>query len=251
MRLSQVSDDLFDSFRNLYLAFELLLAHIAPKTEKGEGAWLCRALAEADRLVPLAQTYGSKAGKVVEDIYKEIYQGVRCRVFHAKSNNYLTSQRASDRAIVASAYDKLSRMVFLLAEKVLHANRVGGGITFYGFELGAKPLAEKSIALVSDNPSPIDESETIESAFSNSIAMDTRHAPELSSPGRVAVFGEVACTKLSALRAIRRFGLEHGKQLRATWTVEAELMYDGIHLLQGQHNLQMKNARSPRSLFPA
>jgi hypothetical protein len=239
-RLSQVSDDLFDSFRSLYLAFELLLAHVAPKTENREREWLHRALRQVDALVPLAPAYSSKSGNVVEEIYKDIYQGVRCKIFHAKSRDYLTPQHAADRAIVSAAYDKLSRIVLLIAEKVLNATRIGGGITFYGFELGAKPLAENSTALVSDNPSPFDKSETIESAFSNSIAMDTRHAPELSSPGRIAVLGEVECTKLSSLRAIRRFGLKNSNKLMACWTVEADLMYEGIDLLQGQHNLQMK-----------
>lgn len=58
-RLSQLSDDLFDSFRNVYLALESILDAIAPQRTspfKGEGTWFRRALAEAGTIVDLAAT---------------------------------------------------------------------------------------------------------------------------------------------------------------------------------------------------
>jgi hypothetical protein len=46
-RLSQVSDDLFDAFRNMYLAFELLLSAKYPKGKEREIDWLRASLASA------------------------------------------------------------------------------------------------------------------------------------------------------------------------------------------------------------
>ena len=116
-RLSQTTDDLFDSFRNVYLAFELLLEHIAPiNAGEREGRWLKRALTTANAAVSLAQAYPATTGNVVEEIYNKIYKAIRCRVFHAKSGQSLTPQRTSDRRTVAAGSEKLARLVLLLAE---------------------------------------------------------------------------------------------------------------------------------------
>ncbi len=79
IRLSEVTDDLFDAFRNMYLAFEALLEHVAPRQiNEREGAWLKRALATVDRSTSLSKAYISTTGNIVEDIYKEIYVYIRC-----------------------------------------------------------------------------------------------------------------------------------------------------------------------------
>ena len=59
-RLSQTTHDLFDAYRNAYLALESVLSDIAPqrmkgsKPAEGEGAWFKRALGEAARLLSLS-----------------------------------------------------------------------------------------------------------------------------------------------------------------------------------------------------
>ena len=54
-RLSQLTDDLLDSFRNIYLALESILDHLAPQRTTSplerEGSWFRRALTEADKIV--------------------------------------------------------------------------------------------------------------------------------------------------------------------------------------------------------
>ena len=55
-RLAQVTDDLFDAFRNLYLALESILAQIAPQKRnppEPEGVWLRRALGEVKNRIDL------------------------------------------------------------------------------------------------------------------------------------------------------------------------------------------------------
>jgi hypothetical protein len=61
-RMSQTTDDLFDAFRNIYLALESVLSHIAPvrmrpngRSDEGEGQWLKRALNVAVQTVDLKQ----------------------------------------------------------------------------------------------------------------------------------------------------------------------------------------------------
>ena len=60
LRLSQATDDLFDAYRNAYLALESILSTITPQKSKGpgkagesEGQWLKRALTKADTMTDL------------------------------------------------------------------------------------------------------------------------------------------------------------------------------------------------------
>jgi hypothetical protein len=50
LRMSETTDDLFDAFRNVYLALESLLNRLQPRTPgEGEGTWLKRALTWSTR----------------------------------------------------------------------------------------------------------------------------------------------------------------------------------------------------------
>ena len=85
-RLSQLTDDLFDSFRNVYLALESILDHLAPqRPREREGEWFRRALSEAGKIINLAGHAPKGAPDPVEALYDELYLSTRNLVFHAKS----------------------------------------------------------------------------------------------------------------------------------------------------------------------
>ncbi len=78
-RVSESSTDLFDSFRNLYLAIESLLSHVVPPTTKpngnpeGDGDWLERALRVVGRTVDLS-LYAPPSRKAPHNaIHHELY----------------------------------------------------------------------------------------------------------------------------------------------------------------------------------
>ncbi len=79
-RLSQVSDDLFDSYRNAYLAFECLISGESAKPRnEPELDWLIR--------VSKASFAGSIPGSIhIESTLTEIYKVGRLPLFHAKMN---------------------------------------------------------------------------------------------------------------------------------------------------------------------
>lgn len=83
-RLAQLSPDLFESYRNLWLCFELLLSSVIPlKERESERTWLKRAFKELKGINP-----DSKLTKILESTtinpFKELYEDTRCRIFHAK-----------------------------------------------------------------------------------------------------------------------------------------------------------------------
>lgn len=92
-RLAQVTDDLFDAFRNSYLALEAMLSSIAAQRLKPdgrpaerEGDWFRRALGIASTHVDLYRyTVEGNPATAIDDIFDEIYVKTRTAVFHAKA----------------------------------------------------------------------------------------------------------------------------------------------------------------------
>jgi hypothetical protein len=73
----------------MFLAFESLLDHVAPKQpNEGETAWLERALtdATATRGLDLSR-FAKPRNKPVQDFLGAHYSSVRCAIFHAKSSS--------------------------------------------------------------------------------------------------------------------------------------------------------------------
>jgi hypothetical protein len=86
-RRSQTTDDLFDSFRNLYLALESILDHIAPQLpNEKEGQWFRRALTETHSRINLSRFAPRGAADPVDEVYRQLYTSTRNLLFHAKGS---------------------------------------------------------------------------------------------------------------------------------------------------------------------
>jgi hypothetical protein len=84
-RLSQLTDDRVEAFRNAYLAFESILTlqyprHVFPPRRAGgraryesEGVWLERALRAVDSTNPLNQVFVSRTGDCVQEFIQDVY----------------------------------------------------------------------------------------------------------------------------------------------------------------------------------
>ncbi len=89
-RYSQAAQNLFDSYRNMFLALESLLDYVEPKQSgEGETEWLKRALTTVVRLrgLSLAAFTKAQSNDQVDDFLDAHYSAVRCGVFHAKSSS--------------------------------------------------------------------------------------------------------------------------------------------------------------------
>ncbi len=117
-RLAQTCDDLFDSFRNMYLAFELLLSSSYPKVKEQEIQWLRRALTSSDSDLRLAQLVPRGTGDPVAYVIQTVYENARLPLFHAKDGRtYFTPfVSAADRAAVENALKLLTSIVVRMAE---------------------------------------------------------------------------------------------------------------------------------------
>ena len=156
-RLSQSSSDLFEAYRNLFLAFEALLNTICPKNRReGEAAWLKRSLTTVNSRSSLAHFVTSGNGNPVEYILTSQYSNVRCKLQHAKFPAATLPHSHLNPMMVKKAYGELIRIWRQIAGSYLHVPTGGGVITYAGFELmmtnGFREGA--SIVYTSDNSPP-------------------------------------------------------------------------------------------------
>lgn len=127
-RLSKESEDLFESFRNMYLAFENLLHDFTQKERnEREGDWLKRALKELEEThnVRISQIFTryqppqsdkERNEKIYELIHRELYTNVRCKIFHFKQESLcLIPGRLKDQEIVAWALHEITRIFIAMA----------------------------------------------------------------------------------------------------------------------------------------
>ena len=133
-RMSEITDDLFDAFRNIYLALESLLDIVAPIKRKQNGRWesedewFKRALTEAAKNLDLRRYLRHSTGNPQHDIYDELHNRVRARVFHAKATRQpFLPQDLSDRAQVSDAKDRYARLYLDLTQESLGIRTRHGG----------------------------------------------------------------------------------------------------------------------------
>jgi len=135
-RMSQVTDDLFDAFRNIYLALESILSALEPiqlgpngRAVESEETWFKRALSLVAKDVDLSTFSPGGSGNHVHDIYDELHNRVRNRVFHAKDGlQPLLPQSLESRAHVSEAKERYSALYLEIAGGYFGAPLVTGSI---------------------------------------------------------------------------------------------------------------------------
>lgn len=119
-RLSQVSDDLFDSYRNAYLAFECLIS--------GESAKQLRER-ELDWLIRVSKASFSSAipgGINIEQTLRAIYELGRLPLFHAKMSETFFTPQGDEREHLHKLLDDLTFLLISFLGHKLGHSAVGG-----------------------------------------------------------------------------------------------------------------------------
>ncbi|MDA3936068.1 MAG: hypothetical protein PF636_04270, partial [Actinomycetota bacterium] len=178
-RLSQCTDDLFDAFRNTYLAMESVLSDIAPRTSsEPEGKWLMRAMETAQSSVDLSPYLGCSADKVPASFYDRVYKSVRCPLFHARDMG-LDSASLEDRALVMAGYRYCVECFIALAAERYNFQVSGGvGLTAEGFALLDTMLGAITIQVGTG---------TSEDVFGPLVELSTKELPQ--QPNRIRAIG--------------------------------------------------------------
>lgn len=104
-RLSQLSEDLFDAYRNAYLALECIISDESPKkSRESEPDWLKRVLQG-----PLATSV--PGGISIPITVDAIYKLGRLPLFHAKTGNLFYVPQGVERGEIQASLDTLHRLL--------------------------------------------------------------------------------------------------------------------------------------------
>lgn len=209
-RLSQLSDDLFDSFRNIYLALESILDHLAPQRTtpplEREGEWFRRALTEADKVVSLAGHAPRGAPDPVEALYDELYVSTRNLVFHAKSTRaYLLPHSSPERRAVEETARRAAYLYIALAEKVVHLRPPGSGWFAGAWRMHIDGLAPRLGIVVTNDPAPFSADDTaINPSGGVVVELSVTRASELDRPFEHAFLGVGEGAEVARLAQVTR-----------------------------------------------
>ena len=241
-RMSQTTADLFDAFRNLYLALESVLSHIAPvrlrpdgRPAEGESQWTRRALAAADvalRRHNVAMSLASYAlspasGDAVGDVYAELYSSVRTAIFHAKQGRvFALPQDQRDRAQVEEALGRYASLYTDLAEVVLGVRFLRSVLAPAGFAAMATIVDSWEVGFSSEIYSDIEDFDV--AAASRLHVLPTVRAPELESPFRAAVLGSAPVSSEHPATEIRTLAARSAGQPVTMEPLSAELSLEGV-----------------------
>ncbi|WP_156173757.1 hypothetical protein [Cupriavidus basilensis] len=133
-RLSQLATDIYEAYRNLYLAFEALAEHIFPRMPKErEGDWIRRAFEGAHDKYSLAGLVPENCRNPGDYLFGTLYKHVRCNLFHSQSADSILPYYQVDATAVQHAYEALLRVWRHISAHALGTSSGGGVVTHQGF----------------------------------------------------------------------------------------------------------------------
>jgi hypothetical protein len=252
-RLAQTTDDLFDAYRNMYLAFEVLLSTQKPKI-KGEKEidWLRRSLSAVSGDIPLAGLSAKPGTDIVETILDEIYQNARLPLFHAKEGGgYYIPQDSLARGPVSHALGILTQLVLRMADKLYSARRMSGGVFFGWVYNNVRTQLGSCTMYASDYDGPIDATERDLShpRFKSALTIPCRIAPEFQRADEPALMATVIGDDLSSVKPIRRLEVATTEHPYLAQTLDVPLQLAAIVRFEVLMHIRGTNLSQPRSLF--
>ncbi|HEY4079666.1 MAG TPA: hypothetical protein VGM81_03145 [Burkholderiaceae bacterium] len=253
-RQAQVSDDLYDSFRSMYLAFESLLSSRHPKGNEQEIQWLHRALNAS--LVDLQLQAICPAGTVdcVPYLLARIYKNARLPLFHAKGGRtyFAPGGNEADRVIVQSGLSVLAEIVIRMAAAWHSTRRRGGWVNLKLFTAGFRDQAVGCQVVFSDEPTDAEN-------LKNEERTTLMAARGVSTPGSVSEFFDGAPrTNVTASFDVAHLGGRKG--LHAIYVVkdavpligftpDTVIGVDGLDHIVARVFVQGRNSNQPKTLF--
>ena len=257
-RLSQITDDLVDAYRNLYLALECLLSRLAPQRSnpngsptENEGDWLKRALGEAGQLVNLESYVPPGAGDPVATLFDDLYRDIRSNLLHAKSSRpTILPHTGARRGEVAASLQRATSLYLGLAEHELHVRRPGGGIFAGLWRMQTDSLVGRLKIVATDDSAAISpDDDVVNPAGGAIVELETCAAPEYDQPFERAFLGRVAGRELGTLDPVTRVCTVVDDAPYSAHTPEGELRIDQVDRFEALVILRAENVRQPKRRY--
>lgn len=253
-RMAQATDDLFDAYRNMYLAFESMISsRFAKQKSESESEWIERALNDpalqklAVRLAPIGST------EPMKDITKSIYKDVRCPLFHAKQGNvhYLPNEDEENRKQTSQSLDILTKLVTTIAKQFFGTRRGGGGVYLKWVYDNVKQLLDGCRIVATNYRGTIGESDSDLSheRFANGIFFDSTLGTDGSDGLAPTLLGRCNTNELSHLGSITRVEVVDSSKAYVCEVLDHPLRLDGFDRFEFLMRIRVSNKNQPKSVF--
>ena len=217
IRMCKTSGDLFDAYRNLFLAFECLLSDIRPRQRAANGRWesekrwFMDALTAADQLAAVADLAPPGEPNPKDWVYQNIYSAERSALMHAKlGERYLLPHDATSRVQLTRSLENLWRYVKELVAKHLGVTSGSAHLATAGWAMMADPTLREMVLFVSDDaspPNPNANPEISEESTTVELQPGEPHG-DPSEPLLRTILASIDPAELSQLDGIRKSGFK-------------------------------------------
>lgn len=248
-RLSRMSHDLYEAYRNLFLSFESLLYETTPpiSPRERETDWLRRALKKINTAIPLADYVPGGTQDPVNYFLKRQYE-TRCDLFHAKKGRSILPHADLNLQNLADAYAQLFLLWQQIAVRYFNTSRNGVSFNYHGFRLLMDDAFGDGFELLAtDDPTPVSKSDTDVSPLNHPVIPFSHLRYENASvPGRVFLIG---CLEGEALRNMEMFHRFCSKTRGVLFTmsdIKEGLFPVGVDKLECYHGIRLKNNNLPK-----
>jgi len=254
-RLSQTTNDLFDAYRNLYLALESILSDAVPKKQtEREGTWLKRAFKEVHQRgwVDFSQVMHQPGDRSPwNTAWQDLYKDKRNAIFHAKNHlRHLLPHSPLDRDAVLTSLNRLVSVYRGLAAQHLGVRLPSGGLTPYAFKKMTDWRDDEFEIHVTDDDTPIRADDTkVSPGGKREITLVTRAAPEYDRPFLHFFLGALPVRDLAGLSHIGRIDYTCNNRLLASSKFEGSLTLDGMEQFEVLVGIRVSNVQQPRKIY--
>lgn len=241
-RLSQTTQDLFDAYRNQFLALEHILTDIySQEGDEERDHWLVRTLHEAHRRHDLSN-FAFDPDDPAESILQDQWYGVRCKMFHSKAGGERLEPRNSDDIkLVEERLENLTRIYSHLVTNEFGRPLASGGLTSYGFKKGMGWIRQEDTEFVISSDSSEWGNNTDWSDIpSIADCFPSEYAGDRSNQKTQLTVGKIDVDEITQ-HPVRRFGLvkrdegdENSLLIRTDLMDELDIVgYDVLTIQQG------------------
>lgn len=251
-RQSQVSRDLVEAYRLLWLGFESLLSVVCPKAKpEREREWLTRALTNIGRSVDLLPFVPAGTREPIAFLVGTLYEFIRLRLFHAKVTGTRRSE-PPDPEKLAIAYERLLRIWREVAGTCLSIRPgTSSGMTYGGFEaLIEGALVGRAMAHVTDDEATPSRADTVVSPNGRRV-WDLGAAKYLgeTAPGRHSFLASYEVPSEGDSVVVFRIAMTANATLMSVSGIQDGVTLDGADSFESYQTFRLVNRGLPRLVF--
>jgi len=250
-RLSQLSSDVYEAYRNLYLAFESVCSDKIKRMEnERESEWIRRCFHWLHQNFDLSAYAPAGHGRPAEYLFGVLYEHIRCRLFHAKAGESIVPFLELNQSAVQGAYSKLVKLYRAVCAELLGFSKASAVFTHQGFRVTMEGMfgGDKAGIAVTADKSPL----ALEDTEVSPTGEQVHDLPAIkylgeTGPGIVCVRGvDEAPTRLPD---VSRTGLLSEGKLIAGSHTPGSLKLHGIDRFESFLYMGLVQGNQPKEMF--